>query len=125
MSNQVSKKSNKQSESVASATLRHVRIPPQKVRLVLDLVKGKQLEPALNAVQFHPTKGGRLVYKLLRSAMANAQEKGGVDVDQLWVTGGHVDMGKTMRRFLPRAQGRATPIRKRSSHITVQLGRYV
>jgi large subunit ribosomal protein L22 len=125
MSNQVSKKSKKQSESVASATLRHVRIPPQKVRLVLDLVKGKQLEPALNAVQFHPTKGGRLVYKLLRSAMANAQEKGGVDVDQLWVTGGHVDMGKTMRRFLPRAQGRATPIRKRSSHITVQLGRYV
>jgi large subunit ribosomal protein L22 len=125
MSNQESKKSKKQSEAVASATLRHVRIPPQKVRLVLDLVKGKQLEPALNAVQFHPTKGGRLVYKLLRSAMANAQEKGGVDVDQLWVTGGHVDMGKTMRRFLPRAQGRATPIRKRSSHITVQLGRYV
>lgn len=125
MSNQESKKSKKQSESVASATLRHVRIPPQKVRLVLDLVKGKQLEPALNAVQFHPTKGGRLVYKLLRSAMANAQEKGGVDVDQLWVTGGHVDMGKTMRRFLPRAQGRATPIRKRSSHITIQLGRYV
>ncbi|NBW40136.1 50S ribosomal protein L22 [bacterium] len=123
MTSQVNKK--KKSESVASATLRHVRIPPQKVRLVLDLVKGKQLEPALNAVQFHPTKGGRIVYKLLRSAMANAQEKGDVDVDQLWVTGGHVDMGKTLRRFLPRAQGRATPIRKRSSHITVQLGRYL
>ena len=123
MTSQVNKK--KKSESVASATLRHVRIPPQKVRLVLDLVKGKQLESALNAVQFHPTKGGRIVYKLLRSAMANAQEKGDVDVDQLWVTGGHVDMGKTLRRFLPRAQGRATPIRKRSSHITVQLGRYL
>ena len=119
------KRSARKSEPVASATLRHVRIPPRKARLVLDLVKGKQLEPALSAVQFHPTKGAKLVYKLLKSAMANAEEKGGVDVDALWVTGGFVDMGKTMKRFTPRAQGRATPIRKRSSHITVQLGRYL
>ena len=109
-------------KSVASATLRHVRISPRKVRLVLDMIKGKQIEPALQILQYNPTKAARLTHKLLQSAVANAREKGSVDVDDLWVTGGFVGMGRTMKRFLPRAQGRATPLRKRSAHVTVQLG---
>lgn len=105
----------------AVATLRHVRISPRKVRLALNLVKGKQVEPALQILDFTPRKGAALVAKLLRSAVTNAADRGGVDVDNLWVTGGWVNMGRTMRRYTPRAQGRATPIRKRSSHITVVL----
>lgn len=107
---------------VATATLRDVRIPPRKARLVLEMVKGKQLDPALNILAFNTRKGANLIKKLLDSAIANVQNGGKVDVDSLWITGGHVDMGKTMHRFMPRAQGRATPIRKRSSHITIELG---
>lgn len=109
-------------KTVASATLRHVRVSPRKARLILNMIKGKQIEPALQILQFNPTKAAALTRTLLKSAIANAQEKGTADIDDLWVTGGYVGMGKTLRRFLPRAQGRATPIRKRSAHITVKLG---
>ena len=106
---------------VARATLRHVRISPRKARLAINMVKGMQVEPALQKLKFNPRKSAKLLFKLLESAVANAQEQGGVDVDNLWVTGGYVDMGKTMKRWMPRAHGRATPLRKRSSHITVLL----
>jgi large subunit ribosomal protein L22 len=106
---------------VASATLRHVRVSAQKARLVINMIKGKQLEPALQILKFSPKKTAGFAEKLLKSAMANAQENG-ADLDKLWITGGWVDMGRTLKRFMPRAQGRATPIRKRSSHITIQLG---
>ena len=111
-------------ESVASATLRHVRISPQKARLVIDLVRGKQVDPALNILRFSKNKGAKLAYGVLMSAVANAKEKAGVDVDKLWVTGGNVDMGRTIHRYMPRARGMATPIRKRSSHITFEVGTY-
>jgi len=110
------------SGAVARATLKHVRISPRKARLMIDLIKGKQVDPALRILDFSPKKACALGSKLLRSAVANAVEKGEVDADNLWITGGWVDMGKTMHRFMPRAQGRATPIRKRSSHITILLG---
>jgi len=106
---------------VASATLRNVRVSAQKARLVINMIKGKQLEPALQILRFSPKKTAGFAEKLLKSAMANAQEKG-ADLDKLWIVGGWVDMGRTLKRFMPRAQGRATPIRKRSSHITLQLG---
>jgi large subunit ribosomal protein L22 len=106
---------------VASATLRHVRVSAQKARLVINMIKGKQLEPALQILRFSPKKTAGFAEKLLKSAMANAQEKG-ADLDKLWIIGGWVDMGRTLKRFMPRAQGRATPIRKRSAHITLQLG---
>ena len=106
----------------ASATLRHARMSAQKARLVINLVRGKQVEPALQILQYSPKKGSALVEKLLRSAIANARERAGLDVDKLWVTGGWVNEGPTMKRFMPRARGSADQIRKRSAHITVVVG---
>jgi len=106
---------------VASATLRNVRVSARKARLVIDMIKGKQLEPALQILRFSPKKTAGFAEKLLQSAIANAREKG-ADLDSLWITGAWVDMGRTLKRFMPRAQGRATPIRKRSAHITLELG---
>ena len=108
--------------AVARATLRHVRLSPQKARLVLNLIRGKQVGPALQMLDFSPKKGAKLVAKLLRSAVTSAKEQQAVDVDALWVTGGWVGMGRTIKRYMPRARGAASPIRKRSSHITVVVG---
>jgi len=108
--------------SVARATLRDARISPQKVRLVLDLVRGRQVEPALQILQHSPKKGSKIVGKLLKSAISNASEHAGADVDKLWITGAYADMGRVLKRYLPRAQGRATKIRKVASHITLTLG---
>ena len=110
------------SSALASATLRHVRISPQKARLMVDLIRGKQVEPALQILRFNPRKGARLVEKLLNSAIANAREVKGADVDKLWVTQGWVNAGRTIKRYMPRARGSANTILKRSSHITVVVG---
>jgi large subunit ribosomal protein L22 len=107
---------------VASATLRHIRMSPRKARLVVDLIRGKQVEPALAILKFSPKKGAELAYKLLQSAVANAKEQARADIDTLWVTKTWVDEGRTLKRYMPAAHGRATPIRKRSSHMTIVLG---
>ena len=112
-------------KEVARASVKHVRMSPQKLRWVIDMIRGKQIEPALQILQLSSTKGGKIAAKALKSAIANAKEKGGVDVDSLWVSGVYVDTGRTMKRIMARAQGRADQILKRASHLTVVVGEKV
>jgi large subunit ribosomal protein L22 len=103
------------------AKLRFVRISPRKARLVADLIRGKKSEEALNILIFTRKAAARILIKLLKSAIANATQKKTVDVDRLYVKKITVDQGPTMKRFTPRALGRATTIRKRTSHIHMVL----
>ncbi|MGF1509659.1 MAG: 50S ribosomal protein L22 [Myxococcota bacterium] len=106
---------------VAKAKLRHLRVAPRKVRLVADLIRGKQVEEALNILQFTQKRSSLPLAKLVKSAVANADQRGGVNLDNLYIGTCTVDGGPVLKRFMPRAQGRATPILKRTSHITVAL----
>jgi len=101
------------------AVLRHVRIAPRKARLVVDMVRGKPIEEALSVLDFTPKKAARLIAKTVRSAVANAEDTQHVDVDKLVVKSAFVDDGPLTWRWRPRAHGRATGIRKRTSHITI------
>ncbi len=103
----------------ARATSRFVRLSARKVRLVVDLIRGKRVEAALGILEFTPKRGAKLVSKTLRAAVANAESTQRVDVDRLYVKRAFVDEGPTLKRFLPRAHGRATPLHKRTSHVTV------
>ncbi len=105
----------------ARAITRFVRISPRKVRLVADQIRGKGVEEALNVLKFIPKRSAGIVSKTLRAAVANAENTQSVDVDRLYVKGAAVDEGGMWKRFTPRAQGRATRIRKRLSHITIVL----
>ena len=107
-----------------SAILRHARISPQKCRLVADLVRGQPVGNALAVLAFTPKKGAMIVRKVLESAIANARVKAdkaseAFDERNLVISAAFVDEGPTMKRFRPRAQGRAARINKRTSHITV------
>ena len=112
-------------ETVAArAQARYVRVTPMKARRVVDLIRGQQADRALAVLQFAPQSAGEPVYKVLASAVANAryraeQESRRLDVEDLVVQAAYVDEGPTLKRFRPRAQGRAFRIRKRTSHITV------
>jgi large subunit ribosomal protein L22 len=111
-------------ESIAK--LRQIRITPQKARRVVDLIRGKQAVEALAILKFSPQAASEPVYKLVASAMANARVKADaenthLDDQDLFVTRAFVDEGTTLKRFQPRAQGRAFRINKRTSHITVVL----
>jgi large subunit ribosomal protein L22 len=101
------------------ATTRFVRLSARKVRLVVDLIRGKSVEDALNVLKFTPKRSAALVAKTLRSAVANAENTQSVDVDRLYVKRVMVDEGGMWKRFMPRAMGRATRVRKRLSHIKV------
>jgi large subunit ribosomal protein L22 len=103
------------------ATLRYARITPRKFRLVADLVKGLPVEKAHFQLRFSHKKGAKLLSKLLDSAIANAKEKGGIDMDHLYVKRVMVDDGPIMKRFMPRAMGRAYKILKKMSHATLIL----
>jgi large subunit ribosomal protein L22 len=94
---------------------------PRKARLVADLIRGKKSDEALNILIFTRKAAARILIKLLKSAIANATQKKTIDVDRLYVKKITVDQGPTMKRFTPRALGRATTIRKRTSHIHMIL----
>ena len=105
------------------ASLSYLRIAPRKVRLVADHVRGMAVGEALAMLKYTPQAAAKPLAKLLRSAVANAEDKGGhVDVDALVVTTLTVDGGPKLRRFMPRAMGRAYRIEKRTSHVYVELG---
>lgn len=103
----------------ARAVSRYVRVSPRKARLVADLVRGKSVGDALGLLASIPKKSARIIAKTLHSVVANAQNQQRVDVDRLFVKRITVDGGVTWKRFLPRAHGRATRVRKRTSHLTV------
>ena len=103
----------------ARAVSRHVRIAPRKARAVVDLIRGKNVGAALMILDAVPRKAARQLTKTLKSVIANAENTQRVDVDKLYVRTATVDPGTTLKRFLPRAHGRATPIRKRTSHMTI------
>ena len=107
-------------ESVASASLSTYNQSPRKVRLVTDLVKGKKVQDAINALSFLPKRGALPIKKLIESAIANAKAKG-EDVDALRIADIRVDSAGMLVRFMPRAMGRAAPIRKRRSQVIVEL----
>ena len=103
------------------AKLRHAKVSAQKARLVADLVRGKDVNEALRALTFLNKKTAGLIKKLIESAVANAGQKQVIDVDNLFVKTITVDQGPMMKRFIPRAQGRATEIKKKMSHINIVL----
>jgi large subunit ribosomal protein L22 len=103
------------------AVARYVRISPQKVRKVIGVVKGKPVETALNTLKFMPQKAANLVAKVIASALANADQVPGTDVDTLVVTNITADQGPTLKRFRARARGRGARILKHTAHIKVIL----
>ncbi len=103
------------------AKTKYLRVSPRKVRLVVDQIRGKEVEAALNILKFTPKRSAAIVSKVLRTAIANAESTQSVDVDRLYVKQVTVDGAGMWKRFMPRAQGRATRIRKRLSHVTIVI----
>ena len=102
-----------------TARLRNASLSAQKGRLIVDMVRKRPVSTALGILQFTPKKGARLVLKVLESAVANAENNHGVDIDDLKISSIFVDESSTLKRVSPRAKGRANRISKRSCHITI------
>ena len=105
-----------------TAKLKHARISPQKCRLVADQVRGKPVGNALATLRFMPKKGAEIVLKVLQSAIANAENNNGADIDELKVKTIFVEQGASLRRFTARAKGRGNQIRKPTCHVYVTVG---
>ena len=109
-------------ENETKVYLRNLSIAPRKVRVVVDLIRGKDVAEALDILQFTVKLGAEPVRKLLDSAIAAAHEVKGADVDNLFVSSVYVDQARTLKRFTPRAMGRATKIFKKTCHVTLSVG---
>ena len=103
----------------SKAVAKYVRIAPRKVRVVMDLIRGKNVAEAFAILKFTPKAGADVVEKVLKSAVANAENNFDMDVDKLYVKTAFVDQGPTLKRIHPRSRGQAFKIRKRTSHVTV------
>ena len=103
------------------ATAKYIRIAPRKVRIVMNLVRGKSVADALAILKFTPKVGADAVEKVLRSAVANAENNFDMDVDRLFISSAFVDQGPTLKRIHPRSRGQAFKILKRTSHVTVAV----
>ncbi len=103
------------------ATMKYVRTTPRKMRRAVDLIRGQHVEEARRILRFSTLGASHDLGKLVDSAIANAEQNPGVVADNLWISRAWVDEGPTLRRFRPRAYGRATKVRKRTSHVTVVL----
>ena len=103
------------------ATLKFARISSRKIKIVADLIKGKNAIEAMNILKFTPKAGSDILAKLLKSAISNAENNNGLSADNLIVTEVFANQGPTMKRLMPKAQGRGARIRKRTSHVTVVL----
>lgn len=108
---------------IAKASGKYLRVSPRKARPVADLVRGKNVEEAINILKFSPKKASKIIASVIKSAVANAEENSEYrDVSKLKVTKITIDGGPFLKRYIPRAYGRATPIKRKTSHITVVLG---
>lgn len=105
----------------ASATLKYARISSRKVKIVADLIRGKNVDEALAIVKFTPKAASEIVEKLLKSAIANAENNHGMKSNNLYVAEIYANQGPTLKRIRPAAKGSAVRIRKRTSHITIVL----
>ena len=103
----------------AKAVAKYIRIAPRKVRIVVDLIRGKSVGEAIAILKFTPKVGSEVVEKVLKSAIANAEHNNDMNVDNLFVSEAFVDQGPTLKRIHPRSRGQAFKILKRSSHVTV------
>ncbi len=106
-------------EQQAKAVAKFVRIAPRKVRIVIDLIRGKDIADAFAILKFTPKRGAGIIEKVLKSAVANAENNYDMDSNNLYVAACYVDQGPTLKRIHPRSRGQAFSILKRSSHITV------
>lgn len=108
-------------KDMGKAELNYARISPRKVKIVLDLIKGKNIDEAYGILKHTPKAASEILYKLIKSAEANASNNNNLNRDLLFVAEGYANQGPSLKRIMPRAQGRAFRIKKRTSHITVVL----
>ena len=103
----------------ARAVAKYIRISPRKMKFVCDMVRGKHVDEALAILKFHPGKGAKILEKVVKSAVANAENNFDMDRDKLYVSNAYANQGPTLKRWRPRAKGAAYKILKRSSHVCV------
>lgn len=118
---QIKRERNANKDNRPKAKLSYARVSPTKAKIVLDTIKGKDVVSALGILAYTPRNGARIIEKLLKSAVANAENNSGMNSETLFVDEAFANKGPTLKRVRPRAQGRAYRIEKKTSHITIIL----